>query len=154
MRPKGVPAEATRRRLLDSSIESHLDERPLQPNERTLWPRGARLLLGETGLSYADPTAQLLERLERGATERLPEDASIDPPAGKVAAARYTKPIPSAGDEPPAQKPEPAAPAVPPSAAPRPRRWNLLDAAVCVLALSILGLSLWAIRWVAALGRA
>ena len=140
--------------LLDASVECYLDERPLQPNERTLWQRGTPLMLGQTGLSYADPTAQLLERLERGATERLPEDASIDPPAGKVAAARYTKPIPSAGDEPPAQKPEPAAPAVPPSAAPRPRRWNLLDAAVCVLALSILGLSLWAIRWVAALGRA
>jgi predicted component of type VI protein secretion system len=137
--------------LLDSSIESHLDERPLQPNERTLWPRGARLLLGETGLSYADPTAQLLERLERGATERLPEDASVDPPAGKVAAARYTKPIPSAGDDPPATKPEPVAP---PAVAQRPRRWNLLDAAVCVLALTILGLSLWAIRWVAAIGRA
>ena len=140
--------------LLDASLESYLDERPLQPNERTLWQRGTPLILGETGLSYADPTAQLLERLERGATERLPEDASIDPPAGKVAAARYTKPIPSTGDEPPADKPEPAAAAEPPPVASRPRRWTVLDAAVCVVALSILGLSLWAIRWVAALGRA
>jgi len=32
--------------------------------------------------------------------------------------------------------------------------WTLLDATVCLLAISLLGLSLWAIRWVAALGRA
>ena len=108
---------------------------------------------GSKGPRTADPTAQLLERLERGATERLPEDANIDPPAGKVAAARYTKPIPSAGDEPPADKPEPAA-ATPSPAVASPRRWTVLDAAVCVLAISILGLSLWAIRWVAAIGRA
>jgi hypothetical protein len=109
-------------------------------------------MLGDTGLSFSDPTAQLLERLERGSTERLPEDASVDPPAGKVAAARYTKPIPSVGDEQPAEKPEPSA--APPAVPPRPRSWSWLDAAVCVLAVSILGLSLWAIRWIAALGRA
>ena len=69
-------------------------------------------------------------------------------PAGKVAAARYTKPIPSAGDPPPAAAAPPA-----PVAAPRPRSWTSFDAGVCLLALCVLVLSLWAIRWVAAIGR-
>lgn len=144
--------------LLDAALEAHLDERRLEANARSLWPRGARLSLGETELSYSDPTAQVLERLERDATEHLPEDESVAPPAGKVAAARYTRPIPSAGEQAPAAA---VAPTVAPLSAPKPRKqpgdpagWTLLDATVCLLAISLLGLSLWAIRWVAALGRA
>jgi pSer/pThr/pTyr-binding forkhead associated (FHA) protein len=133
--------------LIDGQIEAFLDERTLKLEERCLWPRGTRLLLGETSLLLADPTAEVLERVEKEATERLAEDVSVDPPAGKVAAARYTKPIPSAGDPPPLA-------AAPPGPAPRQRSWSRFDASVCVLALCMLGLSLWAIRWVAALGRA
>jgi predicted component of type VI protein secretion system len=137
--------------LLDASVEAYLDERRLQPDERSLWPRAARLLLGETSLSCSDPTAEVLERVERESTERLPEDVGVDPPVGKLAAARYTRPIPSAGEEAPAATPEPAAA---PAAPRRVRSWTVLDATVCLLALSLLGLSLWAIRWVAALGGA
>jgi predicted component of type VI protein secretion system len=137
--------------LLDAALEAHLDERRLELNARSLWPRGTRLSLGETELSYSDPTAQVLERLERDSTERLPEDVSVDPPAGRVAVARYTRPIPSAAEEPAAPSESQAAKPVVPR---RLRSWTLLDAVVCVLALSLLGLSLWAIRWVAALGRA
>jgi hypothetical protein len=134
--------------LLDAALEAYLDERRLQPEERCLWPRGVRLLLGETSLSCSDPTAEVLERVERETTERLPEDLSVDPPVGKVAVARYTRPIPSAGEQ------EPAAPPAPLPSPARARSWTVLDATVCLLALSLLGLSLWAIRWVAALGRA
>jgi len=136
--------------LLDASVEGYVDERRLQPDERSLWPRGARLLIGDTSLCCSDPTAEVLEQLEREATERLPEDVSVDPPVGKVAAARYTRPIPSAGEQEPEAPRAPTAPATPPRA----RSWTVLDATVCLLALSLLGLSLWAIRWVAALGQA
>jgi predicted component of type VI protein secretion system len=137
--------------LIDGQTEAFLDERQLKLDERCLWPRGSRVLLGETSLVLADPTAQVLERVEKEATERLAEDAPVDPPAGKVAAARYTKPIPSAGDPAPAPAtPEPSVASVPPSQ----RSWTTFDASLCVMALCILGLSLWAIRWVAAIGRA
>jgi hypothetical protein len=136
--------------LLDASVEAYLDERRLQPDERGVWPRGVPLLLGETSLSCSDPTAEVLERVERETTERLPDDVSVDPPVGKVAAARYTRPIPSAGEQEPAAREPAALPATPR----RVRSWTVLDATVCLLALSILGLSLWAIRWVAALGQA
>lgn len=136
--------------LIDGQTEAFLEDRPLKHEERCLWPRGARVLLGETSLVLADPTAQVLERVEKETTERLAEDAAVDPPAGKVAAARYTKPIPSAGDPPP-----PAAAAEPiPSLPARQRSWTPFDAGVCMLALCVLALSLWAIRWVAAIGRA
>jgi len=137
--------------LLDASLEAYLDERRLRAEERCLWPRGVRLLLGETSLSCSDPTAEVLERVERETCERLPDDVNVDPPVGKLAAARYTRPIPSAGEQEPAAAREPLAA---PTVAPRARSWTLLDATVCLLALSILGLSLWAIRWVAALGGA
>jgi pSer/pThr/pTyr-binding forkhead associated (FHA) protein len=137
--------------LLDAEVEACIDERQLNPDERCLWPRGGRLTLGETCLTCSDPTARVLERLEREATERLPESAAVDPPAGKPAAARYTRPIPSAGDATPEAE---AAPTQTQAPTPRRRSWTLFDAVVCVLALSMLGLSMWAIRWVAALGRA
>jgi pSer/pThr/pTyr-binding forkhead associated (FHA) protein len=135
---------------IDGQIEAFLDDRPLKLEERCLWPRGARVLLGEASLMLADPTAQVLERVEKESTERLAEDVSVDPPAGKVAAARYTRPIPSAGET----SPPPAAVEPERSLTPRHRHWTRFDSGVCMLALCMLGLSLWAIRWVAALGRA
>jgi predicted component of type VI protein secretion system len=141
--------------LLDAQTEARLDDRTLQADERSLWPKGARLELGELSLSYSDPTAQVLERLEREATERLPDDASVDPPLGKVAAARYTRPIPSEGEAKPEAKPDATLAAVAEAKrAARQRSWNAFDALVCVFALTLLGISLWAIHWVAALGRA
>jgi hypothetical protein len=70
---------------IDGQIEAFLDDRPLKLEERCLWPRGARVLLGEASLVLADPTAEVLERVEKESTERLAEDVSVDPPAGKVA---------------------------------------------------------------------
>lgn len=151
-----------------------LGERTLGVGERTAWPKGALLALGtdagsgEVRLSVADPTARVLEHLERGRTERLAEGAAIDPPSGgsdesdeeEGEDAEAGDDDPLSGDWAdaeldPASHPEAAAS---PSGAGRTRRsqsgWSRADAVVFFLAIGVLALSLWAIRWVAQLGSA
>jgi predicted component of type VI protein secretion system len=150
--------------LLDAEFEARLDDRPLALDERRLWPKGALLRAGEVQLSWADPTGQVLEQVERDPTERLAEGEAVDPPTtgkgkgkGKAKAPRLVDKIPSAGDQPPEPEPVPEpkrAPGPASSWLPLAGRWTLLDAVVCAIALSVLGLSVWAIRWIAELGRA
>jgi predicted component of type VI protein secretion system len=148
--------------LLDSDVEARVEERPLALDERRLWPKGALLRVGDVQLSWADPTARVLEQVERDPTERLKEGEDVDPPTGKkgkgkAKTAALASKIPSAGDLPPEPElvPEPQkAPRLTPAWLPLAGRWTLLDALVCLFALSVIGISLWAIRWIAELGRA
>jgi len=150
--------------LLDAELEARLDDRPLALDERRLWPRGTLLRAGEVRFSWADPTGQILEQVERDPTERLADGEVVDPPSsakgkgkGKAKAAPLVDKIPSAGDLPaePEPVPEPkTAPGLAPAWLPLAGRWTLLDALVCLFAISVIGISVWAIRWIAELGRA
>ncbi len=156
---------------LQKGVSAALDARPLLEGERTLWPKKAVLTLGEARLTVTDATLQTLERVERGPTERLAEDEVIDPPRGAEPAAQ------DAGDEAveddeagdgaeegeddgadvddldavASETREARARAPAPGLA---GRWTLADAVVMLLAVSVLGLSLWAIRWLAQFGSA
>ncbi len=155
---------------LQSGAEAALGDQPLNAGERTAWTKNAVLSLGEARLSLSDPTAQMLERLEQERTERLADDAVIDPPSGAGSSSDDEDEgddeeeddddedtalegvdevfSDAAGDE-GSGRPRPPA-----GSLGSPSGWTRTDAAVLLLALSVLGLSLWAIRWLAQLGSA
>ena len=141
--------------------EASFEERALVPGERTAWPKSAALTLGGVRLVVADPTARVLEQLEHGRTERLADDAVIDPPSGGDDSGDEDE------DETPADQGEgedwaeddaagaeaagaagtgadgtALATAVPQRAATAQRRWSRADAVVFFLAIGVLALSL------------
>lgn len=141
---------------LSQAAGAALDGRALPEGERSLWPRGVVLTLGDAQLTLADPTAEMLERLERGPVERLDPDEPIDPPDGcDELAATDSEGAPSDVDETPRESSRDhetvASRASRPSAPARNGVWTRADAVVLLLALSVLGLSLWAIQWLAGL---
>jgi FHA domain-containing protein len=141
-----------------------LGERALTPGSRCAWTKGAALCLGSVRLTLSDPTAHVLEQLERGPTERLAEDVAIDPPRGveteddEVAEAEddtEDDELELAPDEELAG--DAALPGERPLSRPAPRapgRWTRSDAIVFFLAVGVLALSIWAIRWLSQLGAA
>lgn len=148
---------------LQNGAEALLGGQALEAGERCAWPKNVVLEVGEARLVLSDPTAQMLDRLEREPTERLAEGVVIDPPIGgsgddaelegdeeEVGDDDEAEPTPGV-DEVFADGAGLAASGAPP---PVRRGWNRTDAAVFLLALSVLGLSLWAIRWLAHLGSA
>lgn len=163
---------------LGPDVAATLDGRQLAAGERVAWPRSAVLTLGTLRLTLADATAQILERLERGPTEVLAADELIEPPEG--ASAEDAEDDEDAEDEPDeaegevdgfdesegdAQE-EAASDGAEPVRGSRvarspatlkkigAARWISLDAVIFMLALGMLGLSVWAIRWLAHLGSA
>jgi hypothetical protein len=148
---------------LQKGAEASLGDQALEAGERTAWPKNVPLVVGEAILSLSDPTAQILERLEREPTERLAEGAAVDPPSGASDETEDEEDEAEDGDEEDTDDGvdevfgDAAASQVAgdmPLAAGARRRWNRTDAIVFLLALSMLGLSLWAIRWLAHLGSA
>lgn len=151
-----------------------LSGRALARGERTLWPRGSTVLIGPRRLTYSDPTGEVLERIERGPTERLDPNELIEPPVGEAggeeqdagdADLETDAPELEAQDEVSANgSARVARTELSGSLASRVRRpaaggapeptWSRGDAFVLLLALSVLGLSLWAIQWIGALGGA
>ncbi|HWO09376.1 MAG TPA: FHA domain-containing protein [Polyangiaceae bacterium] len=156
--------------LLEGASAS-LAERPLAAGSRSAWTKGAVLDIGGVRLTLSDPTAQVLEQLECGPTERLADGAVIDPPRGgedegdededaeqdeegyadadgeaESADAPASVEEPGAGDPGQRIRPRPA-PA-------RRGGWTRTDAIVFFLAVGVLALSLWAIRWLSHLGAA
>jgi hypothetical protein len=149
-----------------------LGERELVEGERCAWPRGVVLSVGELRLNVSDPTALMLERLEKEPTERLPDGAPIDPPSGAVRAEadeaehdgsdesddeisdfdddNSDESIAAAA----AARDVGAAHRAPAGAASRNGRWSRLDAIIFFLAVGVLALSLWAIRWLSHVGAA
>jgi hypothetical protein len=168
--PKHLPARCLELRRqgdqlwvtrLGSDANAHLDGAELVLGERTLWPKGAVLELAEQRLSFSDPTSQVLDQLERGPTERLSPDEAIDPPEGApmptdeqwAVADRQSS---NGADRPPTRGAAALAPNDPFARRwatnPETERWTSADALVFLLALGVLGLSLWAIQWLARLG--
>lgn len=141
-----------------------LGERLLTPGSRTAWTKGAALCLGSVRLTLSDPTALVLEQLERGPTERLAENAPIDPPRGADADEdevsedeAYAEDDDAEALEESAESDEHTADAATPGARPLarpPGRWTRSDAIVFFLAVGVLALSIWAIRWLSHLGAA
>jgi hypothetical protein len=160
--------------LLSAEAGAKLDGRELTAGERVAWPRSAVLTLGAVRLTLADATAQILERVERGPTEALGPEELIEPPEGTSDDGAEGEPDDDedeydddAGDEPeeaassgmdstgPARGSSVALSRARSTANPAgASRWTSLDAVVLALALGMLGLSLWAIRWLAHLGSA
>jgi FHA domain len=168
---------------LQNGASATLGERELCVGERSAWPRGAVLSIGDVRLVVTDPTAQMLERLEREPTERLAEAAPIDPPSGSEneqadeeaeeddgggdvyddadAEVDADEVDEDAGVEVVADE-SLATGAAGHAGSERTRTrarapdsgWNRLDAIVLFLAIGMLALSLWAIRWLAQLGPA
>jgi FHA domain-containing protein len=180
LRITGLPSRALELRrqadqlwvtLLDGA-EAALGERDLVAGQRTAWPKSVALSVGEARLVVSDPTAQMLERLEREPTERLAESAVVDPPSGGSDEAEEEDDEEAEADaweeegddEGAADETDDEDEAFVPAGAggnlhaPRAARsgggWTTSDAIVFFLALSVLGLSLWAIRWLAMLGSA
>jgi hypothetical protein len=150
--------------LVSAELPATLAGRELARGERTLWPKGAVLDLGGQQLTFTDPTAQILEQLERGPTERLSPDEVIEAPEGgpEMTDAEPEEPddCVSEVDERPSSSGRGSAPGGDSRSARRwaknadPERWTSADALVFLLALGVLGVSLWAIRWLAHLGSA
>jgi FHA domain-containing protein len=181
LRISGLPSRALELRrqadqlwvTLQDGAEATLGERALVCGQRTAWPKNIELCMGDVRLAVSDPTAQMLECLEREPTERLAENAVIDPPSRGSTAANEddAEATESAWDDDADQDdaddsadddgddlvaahgPSGAGDVV---RAPRAARgaWSKTDAIVFFLALGVLGLSLWAIRWLAQLGSA
>lgn len=147
---------------LSQAAGAALDGRELPEGDRTLWPRGVVLTLGDAQLTLADPTAEILERLEQGPLERLDPDEPVEPPdgCGELATTDgegassnddHTPRERSRDDRAAASASRPSAPARAARAPARSGVWTRADAVVLLLALSVLGLSLWAIQWLAGL---
>jgi hypothetical protein len=152
---------------LDAELAIGFEERELELNERTLWPRGVSLAVGQLSLGYTDWTAHVLEQLERSATERLRADEVIDAPSDTDATSADEddegadedddEEIPSAGDQDPDALAEATAQAerdLEANSLRQPRAWRLGDALLWLCALCVLGLSLWAMHWISGRGRA
>jgi hypothetical protein len=167
LRRQGDQVYVTR---LDAELPIALGDRELVFNERTLWPRGGSLGLGQLRLAFTDHTLPVLEQLERGATERLKDGDTIDPPSNASedededgdadeqdedeGDEDEDAEIPSAGDIDPTDTGVERANPEPSLRIPRPRSWSLGDAVLWLCALSVFALSIWAIHWIAAIGRA
>jgi hypothetical protein len=152
--------------------EATFGERALVEGERTAWPKAATLSVDDVQLVVSDPTARILEQLERGRTERMADGAAIDAPSGDDADEEdeddddeakeddedWTEDD-AAGDD--AEHDMGASGDAPALASGKPLRaktargsWSRADAVVFFLAVGVLALSLWAIRWLAQLGSA
>jgi pSer/pThr/pTyr-binding forkhead associated (FHA) protein len=128
-------------RDLGSKNGSLLDGERLEPRKDVPWPREGVLTLGETELVYEDPVADALAQLASSEDERMREDDPIDPPTGVpapvVAKASPGLRAPEAGNAPIAELPRAANPA------PRRSGLRVLDVIVALVALTVLGLSLF-----------
>lgn len=128
-------------RDLGSKNGSFLDGTRLEPKKETPWPLEAVLTLGETELVYEDPVALALSELEGSEDERMREDDPVDPPTGVpapvVAKASPSLRSPDAGGAPIAQVPRAS------GAGSRPSGTRILDVVVALVALTVLGLSLF-----------
>jgi pSer/pThr/pTyr-binding forkhead associated (FHA) protein len=67
---------------LGSKNGATLDGNKLVANKETPWPRGKRVLLGQTELEFDDPVAEALVEIEASSDEKMRDGDSVDPPTG------------------------------------------------------------------------
>ena len=125
---------------LGSKNGTKLDGKPLEQGVETAWNAGIVLELGKARLVYDDPVRAQLEALESAPDERMQENDVIDPPDGAEA--------PEPGPVTPVASEDGAAPIegeqkakAKPSVRPK-LGLPLLDIAVALVALLVLGVSL------------
>jgi hypothetical protein len=100
------------------------------------------LTVGGNKLVCEHPAADALAELERSPCEPVRPDEVIEPPEPDSAAAPETETPPPAEE-----RPAPAPASAPMVAASSSRGWGLTDAAVVVLALSVLATSIAGLVW-------
>jgi len=147
-------------RDLGSDVAAHLDGVPL-PQADTPWRPGQILSLGPIQIACEHPAADALAELERSPDEPMRPGEAVDPPAG---AGEPTPEPPSAGAPAssdaleaalgsggPRDVSTPTPPASRASTAATRGGWGFTDAAVVLVALGVLALSIAGLFWL--LGR-
>ena len=130
------------RALRCSKNGAQLDGTALKPNKETTWPRGKRVLLGATELSYDDPVAEALAEIEAGSDEKMRDADNVDPPTGVPTSSIPSGVIAEGGSAPIARVPQ-AKPAV----EKREVGFRTADIVIALLALAVLGASLIGLFW-------
>jgi predicted component of type VI protein secretion system len=130
--------------LLRHGTDGHarLKGRTLKAGERVSWAPDTALELGENVFRHQDPVTFALGQLAQEETERLGPKEVVAPPNGARPDASALLAAKTAAPEDDAA-PRPSAPSTSRPA----HAWAPADALVLMLALSILGASLWAITW-------
>jgi len=116
----------------------------LSPKKDTLWPLHAVLALGGSEFGFEDPVLSALAEIEAGSDEQMSGDDSIEPPneaPGKPAPENVLHAGP-ADAAPIAQVPK-RSPALPKKA----QGFRAVDAAVALIALIVIGLSVLGLTW-------
>jgi pSer/pThr/pTyr-binding forkhead associated (FHA) protein len=127
-------------RDLGSKNGARLADARLPPERDVPWRSGASLQVGGTVMALEEPAATALAELE--AAEDEPMTSEDIPPQPERSS---SPPRERSGGEPRSSPNEPApAPSAP---APREARWNQTDAAVVIVALALLGLSVAGLFW-------
>jgi pSer/pThr/pTyr-binding forkhead associated (FHA) protein len=128
-------------RDLGSKNGSFLAGTRLEPRKDVPWPADAVLRLGDTELVYEDPVAAALAQLAGTEDERMREDDPIDPPTG-MASPTLAKASPALRSAEGNAAPIAQVPRGPNGTARR-SGLRILDIVVGLVALAVLGLSLF-----------
>lgn len=127
---------------LGSKNGAQLDGAKLSPNKETAWPRGKRVSLGQTELSYEDPVAEALVEIEASSDEKMHDADGVDPPTGAPASQAAAALPGPAGAAPIARVPRAAAPKNNEA-----RGFRTADLVIALLALAVLTASIIGIVW-------
>lgn len=117
----------------------------LEANRDTPWPPHAVLALGASEFGFEDPVLAALAEIEAGSDEQMQSGDSVDPPNVAPGVAQPVVPLQAqpGSDAPLAQVPTRA-----PEAAKKPKGgFRMVDAAVALVALIVIGLSILGLTW-------
>jgi len=133
-------------RDLGSKNGARIEGVRLDPKRDTPWPPDAVLALGSSEFGFEDPVLAALTEIEGARDEQMQASDTIDPPnvAAGGASPNVAVPLPLAGGDaaPIAEVPPPA-----PKPAKKAHGFRAVDAAVALLALIVLGLSILGLTW-------
>lgn len=113
-------------------------------------PGGAEIVIGANRLLCEDPISEALAELERAADERLVDGDPVPPPDEPEPREADAKPEESQAPPPPEPQQAPVRDKLRPTASSRPgvrRSWTGTDLLVVLVALLVIGLSLFGLSW-------
>jgi hypothetical protein len=134
-------------RDLGSKNGATLADVRLEPKRDTVWPANAVLALGSSQFGFEDPVLAALAEIEAGRDEQMQAGDSIDPP--NVGPDEAVSSSPAHTHEESAVNAAPMA-HVPTRAAKSAKKgqgFRAVDAAVAVLALIVIGISILGLTW-------
>ena len=134
-------------RDLGSKNGASLDGVRLVAHRDTPWPLHAVLSLGASEFGFEDPVLAALAEIEAGGDEQMQADDSVDPPnvtAEKPAPERAASAISDVSD---ASAPIAQVKSRPPERAKKSGGFRAVDAAVAVVALIVIALSILGLTW-------